>query len=63
MAVATASSKKLTRQSTPRSGDAMGDAQPAVQPVGKAGVEVDLNQDGDRQQQDDQRLRYRIRSP
>ena len=64
MAVATASSKKLlapisaegpaTHHST---------AEPAVEPVGQAGVEVDLDQDRHRQQRDHQRLARRSARP
>jgi hypothetical protein len=35
----------------------MGLAKPAVQEIGKAGIEIDLDQDRHREQRDDQRLR------
>ena len=39
-----------------RAGDALLDNQPAVQPIGQSGIEIDLNDDRHRQHADDQRL-------
>ena len=58
MAAATASSKKLLRADQGRrAGDAMLLARNAVQQIGEAGIEIDLDQDRHRQQRDHKRLR------
>ena len=57
MAAATANSKKLTRTDQCRwTRYAVRFTDTAIQPVGQAGIEIDLNDDGHGEHDDDERL-------